>query len=63
MLGCMNPDGALSPPRRRSWPRTLLLGLAAVAAAMITVALFYGLVALAVTAALVLLMNGFGSNK
>ncbi|WP_329258917.1 hypothetical protein OG417_21635 [Actinoallomurus sp. NBC_01490] len=35
----MNPDGALSPPRRRSWPRTLLLGLAAVAAAVITVAL------------------------
>lgn len=59
----MNPSGTLSPPRRRSWPRTVLIGLGALAAAMITAALVYGLVVLAVMVVLVLIMNDFGSNK
>ncbi|MFB9837065.1 hypothetical protein [Actinoallomurus acaciae] len=59
----MGPPGTLPPSRRRSWPRTVLLGLAALAAAMITAALIYGLVILAVITALVLIMNGFGSNE
>ncbi|MGI5227579.1 hypothetical protein [Actinoallomurus iriomotensis] len=59
----MDPSGTLSPPRRRSWPRTVLIGIAGLAAAVITAAFIYGLLVLVVMGALVLIMNGFGSNK
>ncbi|GLY74305.1 hypothetical protein Airi01_025720 [Actinoallomurus iriomotensis] len=41
----------------------MLIGIAGLAAAVITAAFIYGLLVLVVMGALVLIMNGFGSNK
>jgi hypothetical protein len=62
MLVCMDSSGTLPPPRR-SWYRALAFGLAGLAAVVVTAVIVYGLVVLAIGVAVVLLMNGFGSNK
>jgi hypothetical protein len=59
----MDPYGTLSPPPRRSRHRAVLIGLAALAAAVVANVLFYGLVVFALSIGAGLLMNGFGSNK
>lgn len=60
----MDTSGTLQrPPRWRFWLRAAAFGLGGLLAAVITAAFVYGLVLCVAFIAIVILMNGYGSNK
>lgn len=60
----MDTYGTLQrPPRWRFWLRAAAFGLGGLLAAVITAALVYGLAVCVTIIAMVILMNGYGSNK